>query len=100
MLNDTIAAISTSLGEAAISVLRVSGAQALQVAEKVARTRKPLAELKPRQVHLADLVDWNLDADHARCRCRHLVWGIDGLGHHVKDGQARIACLIQGTSQH
>lgn len=57
MLNDTIAAISTSLGEAAISVLRVTGPQALQVAEKVARTKKPLAELKPRQAHLADLVD-------------------------------------------
>ncbi len=57
MLNDTIAAISTSLGEAAISVLRVTGPQALQVAEKVARTKKPLAALKPRQAHLADLVD-------------------------------------------
>ena len=66
MLNDTIAAISTSLGEAAISVLRVSGAQAMQVAEKVARTRKPLAELKPRQAHLADLVDKEAHViDHA-----------------------------------
>ncbi|MDB6117748.1 MAG: tRNA modification GTPase TrmE [Verrucomicrobiaceae bacterium] len=57
MLNDTIAAISTSLGEAAISVLRVTGPQALQVAEKVVRTRKPLSLLKPRQAHLANLVD-------------------------------------------
>ena len=57
MNNDTIAAISTALGEAAISVLRVSGPQALEVAGKVARTRKPLAELKPRQTHLADLLD-------------------------------------------
>ena len=57
MLNDTIAAISTSLGEAAISVLRVTGPQALQVVEKVARTKKPLPLLKPRQAHLADLVD-------------------------------------------
>ena len=57
MNNDTIAAISTALGEAAIRVLRVSGPQALEVAGKVARTRKPLAELKPRQTHLADLLD-------------------------------------------
>ena len=57
MHNDTIAAISTSLGEAAISVLRLSGPEALAVAAKVARTKKPLAELKPRTAYLADLVD-------------------------------------------
>ena len=54
---DTIAAISTSLGEAAISVLRVSGAEALQVVAKVARTKKPLASHAPRTAFLADLVD-------------------------------------------
>ncbi len=57
MLDDTIAAISTALGEAAISVLRVSGPQALSVAAQVAKAKKPVADLMPRQAHLADLQD-------------------------------------------
>ena len=35
MLHDTIAAISTALGEAAISVVRASGPQALSIAAQV-----------------------------------------------------------------
>ena len=54
MLNDTIAAISTALGEAAISVVRVSGPQALAVASRVARL--PL-NVTPRQAHLVSVVD-------------------------------------------
>ena len=54
MLNDTIAAISTALGEAAISVVRVSGPQALQMASLVARL--PVS-LTPRQAQLVAMVD-------------------------------------------
>lgn len=54
MLADTIAAISTAPGEAAISVLRVSGPAAVEVAAKVTRTRAPL---KPRRVGLGEVVD-------------------------------------------
>lgn len=54
MLNDTIAAISTALGEAAISVVRVSGPQALPVAAQVFKL--PL-RLTPRQAHLVAVVD-------------------------------------------
>ncbi len=54
MLNDTIAAISTALGEAAISVLRVSGPQALQVA---AQAFKLPAKVTPRVAHLVHAVD-------------------------------------------
>lgn len=54
MLNDTIAAISTALGEAAISVVRISGPQALQIASQVARL--PL-NVTPRQAHLVPVVD-------------------------------------------
>ncbi len=57
MLNDTITAVSTAAGEAAISVIRLSGPQALAMAEKVLRTRLPLAELAPRCAHLAEVVD-------------------------------------------
>jgi tRNA modification GTPase len=54
MLADTIAAISTALGEAAISVLRLSGPQAFQIASQVARTKH---ELQPRRAVLADIID-------------------------------------------
>lgn len=54
MLNDTIAAISTALGEAAISVVRVSGPQALQTAAQVARLP---ANIRPRQAHLVQILD-------------------------------------------
>ena len=57
MLHDTIAAISTALGEAAISVIRVSGPQALEVAAKVIRSRQALAELTPRMAHVAEVAD-------------------------------------------
>lgn len=54
MFNDTIAAISTALGEAAISVVRVSGPQAVQVA---AQAFKLPAKLTARTAHLAHAVD-------------------------------------------
>ena len=54
MLNDTIVAISTALGEAAISVVRVSGPLALQIASQVARL--PL-KVTPRQAYLVPVVD-------------------------------------------
>ena len=54
MLADTIAAISTALGEAAISVLRLSGPQAFAIAQQVARTKRGL---QPRKAMLADIID-------------------------------------------
>lgn len=54
MLNDTIAAISTALGEAAISVVRISGPQALQIAAGVARLP---VKVTPRMAHLVPILD-------------------------------------------
>lgn len=54
MLNDTIVAISTSLGEAAISVVRVSGPRALPIAAQVCRLPPNLV---PRQARLVPVVD-------------------------------------------
>lgn len=56
-MTDTIAAISTAFGEAAISVLRVSGAGAMTVVEGVFRGKKPLAQLEARSQHLGRIVD-------------------------------------------
>ena len=54
MLADTIAAISTALGEAAISVVRISGPQALSVAAAAFRLPKSLT---PRFAHLVSAAD-------------------------------------------
>lgn len=57
MISDTIAAISTSIGEAAISVVRLSGPDAIEIASKVLRAPQPLAAWPPRQARLANVVD-------------------------------------------
>lgn len=54
MIHDTIAAISTALGEAAVSVVRVSGPQALTIA---AQAFKLPSKLLPRSAHLVHVVD-------------------------------------------
>lgn len=54
---DTIAAISTAVGEAAISVLRVSGPKALEIADRVFRGKENVGALRPRTVHLGTVVD-------------------------------------------
>lgn len=58
MLADTIAAISTAVGEAALSVIRISGPEALRVAGGVFRSgRGALEGLQPRTVHLVHARD-------------------------------------------
>ena len=56
-MSDTIAAISTAFGEAAISVLRVSGPEARRVGEGVFCGKIPVAEMPPRVQHLGRIVD-------------------------------------------
>jgi tRNA modification GTPase len=57
MLQDTIAALSTAAAEAAVSVIRVSGPQALAIAGRVFRARLPVAELPVRTAVLARAAD-------------------------------------------
>jgi tRNA modification GTPase len=56
-VNDTIAAISTAFGEAAISVLRVSGPQARDVGERIFVSKPPFHDLAPRFQHFGRIVD-------------------------------------------
>lgn len=49
MINETIAAISTPRGKGGISVIRVSGPQAVFVVQNICKTRKPLSEHPSRQ---------------------------------------------------
>jgi tRNA modification GTPase len=57
MTSDTIAAISTSIGEAAISVVRVSGPNAIEIASTVVRSRLPLSAWTPRHAYLTTLIE-------------------------------------------
>ncbi|MCB1224838.1 MAG: tRNA uridine-5-carboxymethylaminomethyl(34) synthesis GTPase MnmE [Verrucomicrobiales bacterium] len=57
MTQDTIAAISTALGEAAVSIVRLSGSDALAVAQRVLETRMALASMPPRTAVLATARD-------------------------------------------
>lgn len=56
-MNDTIAAISTAFGEAAISVLRVSGPAATAVVANLFEGKAPLPQLPPRTAHFGRIVD-------------------------------------------
>ncbi len=56
-LEDTIAAISTAIGEAGISVIRISGKDAIKIADKVFRGRKKLEEVKTHTAHYGKIVD-------------------------------------------
>lgn len=59
MKDDTIAAIATPPGTGGISIVRVSGPDALKIAGQAVRLRsgKPLASLKPWAARLASVVD-------------------------------------------
>ena len=56
MLSDTIAAISTASGEAAISVIRLSGPKALDIAGKAFKLP---SKLVTRRAHLVQVLDEN-----------------------------------------
>ena len=58
-MNDTITAIATPIGEGGISVLRISGEKALDIAGKLFRPffGKNIAEISPLQVYLGEIFD-------------------------------------------
>jgi tRNA modification GTPase len=57
-LGDTICAIATAAGEGGIGIVRLSGTEALHIADRVVRLRSriPLASVTSHTFHLADLV--------------------------------------------
>ena len=59
MLNDTIAAMSTPTGTGGIAVIRISGAEALQISEKVfcAKSGKRILEYSARYAIFGDIFD-------------------------------------------
>lgn len=57
MLHDTIAAVATAAAESAVSIQRLSGPQALEIAARVFQAARPLVELAPRTAHLVRALD-------------------------------------------
>lgn len=57
MLSDTIAAISTAVGESGIAVIRVSGPEAIVSVEKVFRSKTKLMEADSHTVHYGFIID-------------------------------------------
>lgn len=58
---DTIAAISTALGEGAIGIVRLSGDEAVQLADRVYRGKKPLQEVPSHTIVYGHIVDPKTD---------------------------------------
>lgn len=57
MLNDTIAAISTPLGEGGIAVIRVSGDEAVPLVERVFRSKTKLSDAETHTVHYGFIIE-------------------------------------------
>jgi tRNA modification GTPase len=54
---DAIAAISTPAGEGAIALVRVSGANAIEIADKIFRGKERPSQFAPHVQHLGEIVD-------------------------------------------
>ncbi|UQZ34192.1 tRNA uridine-5-carboxymethylaminomethyl(34) synthesis GTPase MnmE [Paenibacillus sp. PK3_47] len=57
MLSDTIAAVSTALGEGGIAIIRVSGPGAISQVEPLFRSRTPLTQVESHTVHYGHIID-------------------------------------------
>ncbi|MEK4360776.1 tRNA uridine-5-carboxymethylaminomethyl(34) synthesis GTPase MnmE [Paenibacillus sp. FSL M7-1455] len=57
MLSDTIAAISTAVGEAGIAVIRVSGPDSIAEVDNIFRSKTKLTEAESHTVHYGHIVD-------------------------------------------
>jgi tRNA modification GTPase len=57
MLDDTIAAVSTPLGEGAIAIVRMSGPQAIAIADKVFAGKTKLSEASSHSLHHGKVID-------------------------------------------
>jgi tRNA modification GTPase len=57
MLSDTIAAVSTALGEGGIAIIRVSGPEAITQVAPLFRSRTPLTEVASHTVHYGHIIN-------------------------------------------
>ncbi len=57
MLNDTIAAISTPLGEGGIGIVRLSGKKAIEIADKIFKGKEKVSKLATHTIHYGQIID-------------------------------------------
>jgi len=57
MLNDTIAAISTPLGEGGIGIVRLSGNKAIEIAEKIFQGKDKISNFPTHTIHYGQIID-------------------------------------------
>jgi len=62
---ETIAAISTAAGEAAIALVRISGEDAIAVADKIFRGKQRASDLQPHTQHLGEIIEDGVTIDQA-----------------------------------
>jgi len=56
MINDTIAAISTAVGSSGISVIRLSGPQAFEIADRIFRGKTPVRDQKSHTIQYGRII--------------------------------------------
>lgn len=54
---DTIAAISTAMGEGAIAIVRVSGEEAVKAVDKIYKGKKSLKEVESHTIHYGNIIE-------------------------------------------
>lgn len=52
--SDTIAAISTPVGEGGIAIIRVSGPEAIEIVDKIYKGKRALTEVDSHTIHYGD----------------------------------------------
>jgi tRNA modification GTPase len=57
MHSDTIAAISTPMGEGAIAIIRISGEEAIETANKIFKGKTPLIEVPSHTIHYGKIIE-------------------------------------------
>jgi len=86
--NDTIVAIATSMGEAGIGIVRMSGRQALRIADNIFvcnKNKKP-SQFKTHTVHYGWIVSGPQSTVHSRQKKNKKPWTVDcGLWTNIVD---------------
>src|SRR5205823_11407580 len=62
---ETIAAISTAAGEAAIALVRISGENAIEVADKIFRGKERPSDFQSQTQHLGEIIEDGVIIDQA-----------------------------------
>ncbi len=56
-LDDTIAAIATSIGQSGVGIVKISGPEAYPIAQSLFRSARGLTELQPYRLHYGHIID-------------------------------------------